>query len=317
MRTVGAGKRIALKNVLFATDFSSCSNAALPYALSVARRYAATLYAAHVMPTRAEMVLLSPETWPTLAEEEDKRVRACFKQLEKQLQELPHEVLMPMGKVAATLAQVVEERRIDMLVLGTHGRTGVGKLFLGSVAEEVFRRAACPVLTVGPQVSTKPEAEIQFQRILFATDFSDDSLAALPYAVSLAEEDQAQLTFLHVVEQPAAGIVDLEAVTAALMLRLQKLAPPEAEPWCHAEYLLEFGRQFALPVQRILEVSKAQATDLIVLGVRPAHGKLGLTTHLASTTAQILTQAACPVLTVRGGLRELSQQYVALHMLAV
>lgn len=315
MRTVEAGKRIALKNVLFATDFSSCSNAALPYALSVARRYAATLYAAHVMPTKAEMVLLAPETWPTMAEEEDKRVRACFKQLENQLQELPHEVLMPIGKVAATLAQVVEERKIDLLVLGTHGRAGVGKLFLGSVAEEVFRRAACPVLTVGPHVSAKPDGEIQFQRILFATDFTDDSLAALPYAVSLAEEDQAQLTFLHVVEKPAAGIVDLDEVTAALMLRLKKLVPPEAEPWCHAECLLEFGRQFASPVQRILEISKDRATDLIALGVRPAQGKLGLTTHLASTTAQILTQAACPVLTVRGGLRELSQQYVALYML--
>ena len=315
MRTVGAGKRIALKNVLFATDFSSCSNAALPYALSVARRYAATLYAAHVMPTKAEMVLLAPETWPTMAEEEDKRVRICFKRLENQLQELPHEVLMPIGKVAATLAQVVEERKIDLLVLGTHGRTGVGKLFLGSVAEEVFRRADCPVLTVGPHVSSKPDGEIQFQRILFATDFSDDSLAALPYAVSLAEEDQAQLTFLHVVEKLAAAIVDLDEVTAALMLRLQKLVPPEAEPWCHAECLLEFGRQFATPVQRILEISKDRATDLIALGVRPAQGKLGLTTHLASTTAQILTQAACPVLTVRGGLRELSQQYVALHRL--
>jgi nucleotide-binding universal stress UspA family protein len=315
MRTVGAGKRIALKNVLFATDFSSCSNAALPYALSVARRYAATLYAAHVMPTKAEMVLLAPETWPTMAEEEDKRVRLCFKQLENQLQELPHEVLMPIGKVAATLAQVVEERKIDLLVLGTHGRTGVGKLFLGSVAEEVFRRADCPVLTVGPHVSSKPDGEIQFQRILFATDFSDDSLAALPYAVSLAEEDQAQLTFLYVVEKPAAAIVDLDEVTAALMLRLKKLVPPEAEPWCHAECLLEFGRQFATPVQRILEISKDRATDLIALGVRPAQGKLGLTTHLASTTAQILTQATCPVLTVRGGLRELSQQYVALHRL--
>lgn len=315
MRRVQAGKRIALRNVLFATDFSSCSDAALPYALSIARRYAATLYAAHVMPTKAEMVLLSPETWPTLAEEEDKRVRAYFRRLDKQLQELPHEVLMPTGKVAASLAQVIEERRIDLLVLGTHGRTGVGKLFLGSVAEDVLRRAACPVMTVGPHVSSRPETEIRIQRVLFATDFTDDSLAALPYAFSLAEEDQAHLTLLHVVEQPAAGIVDLEEVTAALMRRLQKLVPAEAEPWCQAECLLEFGQQFAPPAQRILEIAKNQTVDLIVLGVRPVQGKFGLTTHLASTTAQILTQALCPVLTVRGSIHELKQDYVNLIQL--
>ena len=147
----------------------------------------------------------------------------------------------------------------------------------------------------------KLDGELQFQHILFATDFSEGSLAALPYALSLAEEDQAQLGLLHVVEQPAAGIADLEEVKSALMLRLHELVPPEAEPWCHAECLLEFGRQFAPPAQRILEIAKDRQADLIVLGARPVRGKLGVvTTHLASTTAQILTQAACPVLTVRG-----------------
>ena len=301
MHTVEAGRRIALKTILFATDFSPCSNAALPYALSVARRYGARLHAAHVMPTKAEMLLLSPESWPAVAEEEDKRIQAYIEQLEKQFQGLPHDMLTPRGKVADALAQIIEEREIDLLVLGTHGRAGVGKLFLGSVAEEIFRRAACPVLSVGPNVSSKPDGEIQFQHIVFATDFSEDSLAALPYAVSLAEEDQAQLALLHVVEQPAAGIADLEEVKASLMRRLKELVPPEAEPWCQAECLLEFGRQFAPPAERILEVAGDQAADLIVLGVRPVHGKLGLVTHLASTTARILTQAACPVLTVRGG----------------
>ena len=90
MQTVEVGKRITLKNVLFATDFSPCSNAALPYALSVASQFGATLHATHVMPTIAEMVLMSPDGWPTMAEEADeKRVQACFEQLEKQFQGLP------------------------------------------------------------------------------------------------------------------------------------------------------------------------------------------------------------------------------------
>jgi len=301
VHTMDVGKRIALNNILFATDFSPCSNAALPYALSIARQFGAMLHAAHVVPTVAEMVLMSPESWPVMAEEEEKRAEGYFKQLvEKQLQDVPHEVLMPQGKVATALAQIIKERKIDLLVLGTHGRSGVRKLILGSVAEEIFRRATCPVLSVGPNVSPLLAGEIQFRHILFATDFSDDSLSALPYAFSLAEEDQAQLSLLHVVEQPAAGIADLEEVTASLMRRLQELVPRDAEPWCHAECLLEFGRQFAAPALRILEVAKERAADLIVLGVRPVRGKLELITHLASTTAHILTQAACPVLTVRG-----------------
>ena len=302
MHTVEIGKRIALKNILFATDFSPCSNAALPYALSIARRFGVTLHGAYVKPTEAEVFFASPESWPTVAADEDQRVHGYIEELEKQFQGLPHTVLTPRGKVADALAQIIQERDIDLLVLGTHGRSGVGKLFLGSVAEDIFRRAACPVLSVGPHVSCKPEGEIQFQHIVFATDFSEDSLAALPYAVSLAEEDQAQLTLLHVVEQPAAGIADLEDVKASLMLRLKKLVPPEAEPWCHADCVLEFGRQFAPPAERILEIAGERAADLIVLGAHPVRGKLGFVTHLASTTAQILTQADCPVLTVRGDL---------------
>jgi nucleotide-binding universal stress UspA family protein len=85
------------------------------------------------------------------------------------------------------------------------------------------------------------------------------------------------------------------------MRRLRELVPAEAEPWCHAECVLEFGQQFAPPADRILEIAGNQAADLIVLGVRPVRGKLGMATHLASTTAHILTKASCPVLTVRGG----------------
>ena len=84
------------------------------------------------------------------------------------------------------------------------------------------------------------------------------------------------------------------------MRRLKEPIPAEAEPWCRSEYLVEFGQQFARPTKRILEVAEDRAADLIALGVCPVHGKSGFVTHLASTTAQILTQAACPVLTARG-----------------
>jgi nucleotide-binding universal stress UspA family protein len=305
VHTVEAGKRITLENVLFATDFSPCSNAALPYAVSIARRYGATLHAVHIVPTQAEIVLMSPESWPPpLTKEEDGQSPAFVKQLEKQLQGLPHEVLLPRGEAAEVLTRISREDAMDLLVLGTHGRAGMGKLLLGSVAEEVLRRADCPVLSVGPHVLRAPGGEIHFQHIIFATDFSENSLCAFPYALSLAEEDQAKLTLLHVVEQPAAGILDLDAVQTSLMHRLHDLIPQSVEPWCRTECVLEFGRQFAAPAERILEVAQEQAADLIVLGVKPVRGKLGLITHVPSTAAAILTQANCPVLSVRGGRRK-------------
>jgi len=108
MNTVAVGKRIALKNILFATDFSPCSNVALSYALSVARRYGATLHAAHVMPTEADMLYLSPESWQAASEEENQIVGRYVDQLENQLQSLPHRVLTPRGRVADALAEIVE-----------------------------------------------------------------------------------------------------------------------------------------------------------------------------------------------------------------
>jgi nucleotide-binding universal stress UspA family protein len=300
MKTVEIGKRIALNHILFATDFSVYSNAALPYALAIAHQYGARVYGAHVVPAE-DYPFVGLDTWPVPEEQLEQLQQDAAARLEEQLRGEPHEVLSGIGDVWNVLSRFVGEYDIDLLVLGTHGRTGARKLLMGSIAETIFRRAVCPVLSVGPNASCKPNREIQFRHILFATDFGEQSLAALPYAISLAEENQAQLALLHVVEQPAAGVLELEAVTVSLRRRLEELVLPETVPWCYVECLVKFGRQFAPPAERILEIAGDRATDLIVLGVRPMHGAMGTVTHLAHTTAQqIVAHATCPVLTVRG-----------------
>jgi len=300
MKTLEAGKRIALKNILFATDFSPHSDVALPYAAAIACQFGARLYGAHVVAS-GDYLLTAPDSWPVHIQPEEQLRQEVLARLEEQLRGVPHDALFGVGDVWNVLSRLIGERDIDLLVVGTHGRTGARKLLLGSIAEKIFRLAACPVLSVGPNVSCKPNREIQFQKILFATDFSEESLTALPYAISLAEEDQAQLALLHVVEHPAAGILHLEAVRASLLGRLHELVPPEAETWCQVECLVEFSHQFAPPAERILEIARDRAADLIVLGVRPAHRAASTLTHLAHTTAQhIVAHAACPVLTVRG-----------------
>jgi nucleotide-binding universal stress UspA family protein len=300
MKTLETGTRIALNRILFATDFSPYSDAALPYAVTIARQYGATIYGAHVL-SAGPTVFMAPEAFQAFVEQSEQLQLESKAQLEGQLRGIPHQVLCGGGDVWDVLSRFIRDYDIDLLVVGTHGRTGARKLFMGSIAEKIFRQAACPVLSVGPNVICEPDSTIPFQHILFATDFSQKSAAALPYAISLAEEDQARLTLLHVIEQPSAGIVDLEGVKGATVRRLEALLPPEAEPWCHAQCLVAFGQQFAPPAERILEIAREREVDLIVLGVRPAHGAVSTVTHLARTTAQnVVAHAMCPVLTVRG-----------------
>jgi len=300
MTTLEVGKRIALTNVMFATDFSPYSEVALPYALAITRQYGAKLYGAHIVSSE-DYLFTAPDLWPAHVKQEERLQHEIITRLDKQLSGIAHEALFGVGDVWKVLSRLLAEHAIDLLVVGTHGRTGARKLLMGSVAEKIFRQATCPVLSVGPNVLHKSNGEIQFQRIVFATNFGEESLAALPYALSLAEEHQAELIVLHVVEQPAAGILDVEKVKSSIKERLQKFVPPEAESWCHVKCLVEFSHQFARPAERIVEVGRDRAADLIVLGVRPTHASMGTVTHLANTTAQhVVAHALCPVLTVRG-----------------
>jgi len=300
MTTLEVGKRIALTNIMFATDFSNNFDVALPYALAITRQYGAKLYGAHVVSSE-DYLFTAPDLWPAQVKQEEKLQQEVAGRLDKQLSGIEHETLFGVGDVWKVLSRFVVEHAIDLLIVGTHGRTGASKLLMGSVAEKIFRQAACPVLSVGPNVVHKTDGEIQFKRIVFATNFGEESLAALPYALSLAEEHQAELIALHVVEQPAAAIPNLEEVKSSIKDRLQKLAPPEVESSCRVKRLIEFSHQGGRPAERIVEVARDRAADLVVLGVRPTHASMGAVTHLANTTAQhVIAHALCPVLTVRG-----------------
>lgn len=296
MKLLDATARLALKSLLFATDFSPASQAALPYAAAIARRYGARLSLVHVV--RPQVWAPAPPEWVPI--ESDVPRQAALAEMAK-LEQSPllagiaHQASVEEGAVWENLARLIREQDTDLLVIGTHGRRGLQKLLMGSVAEELFRLASCPVLTVGPVVPPPGERAAEFRRILYATDFSSESQSALPYALSLAQENQALLTLLHVVETSSAGYVaDSERVLASLKQRLQELLPREAALWCQPEFALESGT----PGDGILKVAEEQHADLIVLGVRPIRR---LAAHLPIATAHaVVCHAACPVLTVRG-----------------
>jgi len=286
-----AAKPLKLKNILWTTDFSSASNASLPHAVAIARRYESKVYLAHVVvPSPYPMV--SPEAAPYMEELR----RGTAKRLvtlgeSDQLAGVPHEAILGHGEVAEELNKMVKEHDIDLLVLTTHGRRGLRRFLLGSVAEEVWRTAPCPVLTVGPHAIEHAAREVTLRQILYPTDLSAESFAAAPFALSFALEYASRLTILHVV--PTAIRASARLLARAFRDELREVFPSETVPWCEPECIIESGD----PAETILRIAKERQADLIVLGVRSPEALAKQ--HVSNVAYPVVAAADCPVLTVR------------------
>jgi nucleotide-binding universal stress UspA family protein len=286
-----AATPIKLKRILWTTDFSAASQASLPHAIALARRYESTIYLAHVfVPHPYPMV--SPEAAPYIEDirrGSSNRLKATAESDE--LKRIPHEVLLGHGEVAEELNTMVKEHQIDLLVLATHGRRGLRRFLLGSVAEEVWRTAECPVLTVGPHALGRPAEEIAIRQILYPTDLSEESFVAAPFALSFALEYESRLAVLHVV--PTAIRTSARLLVRAFRDELQEVFPSETAPWCEPECIVESGD----PAEAILRVAKERKADLIVLGVRSPEALAKQ--HVSNVAYPVVAGADCPVLTVR------------------
>jgi nucleotide-binding universal stress UspA family protein len=191
----------------------------------------------------------------------------------------------------------------DLIVLGTHGRSGFDRLIFGSVAEKVLRTSSLPVLTVPPHVPDAPPVG-EFRRILYATDFSPGSAAALQYASSLAQHGAAELIALHVVEpapessDPIVGVsIDLAEYETGRQRQAAKHLQAAIPEWvrfgCDTTDVVTYGR----PYVEILRVAAERRADLIVTSV---HGRNAIDRLVfGSTTEQVVRRATCPVLTIR------------------
>ena len=203
-----------------------------------------------------------------------------------------HELLVKSGDVWSTLSHLIEEYGIDLIVVGTRGRTGIWKLLLGSVAERIFRQSPCPVLTVGPSISGQgPQAGLQ--RILAPTGFAPQSLYAVRYARWLAQELQLSLALLHVVTD-LPGTQDKEQTRSERLAQLRVSVPQDKHPPSPAEFVVEFGEV----AEKILEAAARWTASLIVLGLH----QIKETSRTEATWAkayEIVCSAGCPVLTVR------------------
>ncbi len=295
MKTAPAlANRVQVQNVLCATDFSQSAAAALAFAAQIARSFRAKLFVVHAKAPE-NYALLTAETWPNADVALEEYVVETRRNLYNQFPNVDCEVLVAEGGGSAVVDSIAREKKADLIVVGTNGRGGVGRFILGSTAEEVLRRATCPVLTIGPHSPTAPPRETKFAKIVYATNFSDSSPAAAAYAVALAQEYQAHLTLLHVIEHPKSGeLVHPHELEQAAHDQLRVLVGSDAELWCEPKSIVLQGS----PAQKILETAERECADLIVLGVRETRGFVRAT-HLPTVAHQVIATANCPVLTVR------------------
>ncbi len=299
---------VQIRSVLVATDFSSASDKALRHALSIARYYNSKLYVTHVV-SSVGLNVAGPDAIAQATILALRDATATERQLVASgaLGGIRHRVIVRQGDVWNELQTVIRKEGIDLLVIGTHGRTGWRRLVLGSVAEQIFRHACCRVLTVGP--CSPPDARLAPdgapRPLLFATDFSEASLRALPHAASLANLRRTKLVLLHmlspvpqvegnrwympndVVEMRAAAEVAARKRLHDLLANIDLAVEPT--------FIADFGES----AQGILRAARVLHAEIIIMGLR-CRSHFDTISHLPWSTAyNVICGAVCPVLTVR------------------
>lgn len=274
---------------MVATDLSPASVRSLPYVVAIAQRFGSTVFVAHVIPLEIYGVA-RPQSLEAVTKEAHAGAQEKLSELVGQLrkQGVEARTLLGEGDVGIILSEWIQEHHFELIAMGTIGRSGVRKLVLGSMAEEMIRDAECPVLTVGPEISG--EAPSGLKTILYATDFSRDSTHAAWYARALAERSALRLIVLHV---RVAG--EGQQSERALRQRLSELVESQPDNPGVSVVVVAEGK----PADKILEIANQHAADIIVIGVRGAGAMSRMASHFGSTAHDIVLRARCPVLTVR------------------
>lgn len=286
---VAIAPAVHLRNILFATDFSESSRRALRYAEALAEKFGARICLCHAM-TPTALAVGAPEAAAYLYEAEYEGSQRDLTNLLRVEEEkgLDIDSVLEPGLLKDVLTSAIARKSIDLVVAGTHGRTGVNRLLLGSSAEEICRSASCPVLTVGPWLVTPNK--IQFRRILVPTDLSAESMRVLPYVLGIAQQYQSAITVLNVIPLNR-GASDTKVAAKAKALAMEAALQHKLAHYKH-EFLVDFGDT----AETILRVSREKKAELIALGIRKTFGG----PHLRSSIAyRVMGGANCPVLTCR------------------
>jgi nucleotide-binding universal stress UspA family protein len=301
---------VVINRILCPVDFSEYSERAFEHAVAIARWYKSAITVLHVVdvrlqtpdvPSLAPIALAPPALTLTAHEQitsELHRIVAAAAATDVAI-----ETVVRDGRPDTVILELAAELPADLLVVGTHGRSGFDRLVMGSVTEKVLRKAVCPVLSVPPRSHDDSRTPVALKSILCPVDFSESSMEALQCAVSLAEESDGRLTVLHVADALSPHdlpVYDLQTVAEfqaerdrRLRQRLADFVPGAARAYCTIEERVTSGK----PWREILRVAEEQQAELIVMGVRGRNSADVM--FFGSTTHHVVRQATCPVLTIR------------------
>ncbi|MBX3330147.1 MAG: universal stress protein [Nitrospira sp.] len=295
---------LLINRILVATDFSACARRAVDYGMCVAREWSAHVDLLYVVEVLRRLEFDAPFADPLL-EIRRKESEGLLGDLATRVKQegLGVDWHLREGIPSEQIGQAALEQRADLVVVGTHGRTGLEHIMLGSTAERVIKQAPCPVLTVRvAPIHGETDVDVPpcIRHVLVPVDFSSPSLDALEYAIQVVDRFGARLTIVHVLEPI---YFDLELGLGRIEQEVQKRTHWETQLDGLAQVVR--GRGLAagsvvlggIPSESIVTYARGQCCDLIVMGT---HGRRGLTRlRYGSVAESVLRQAPCPVLTVR------------------
>jgi nucleotide-binding universal stress UspA family protein len=301
-----------VQNVLVTTDFSGQSLPAVRYALALGRKTGASVTLLHVVETASSLSGMEAVVLARTDSEVATLARAKLEALADKTTKGDSEVttVVRTGKPFHEIALAAGERAVDMIVIATHGHTGLKRVWLGSTAERVVRHAPCPVLTVPTRELPKRTGLVspfRLKRMLVPIDFSNLSKDALPYATLLAKQFGAELILFHVVQWfPIDRLLGAEMISQTMVPAIKEA---ETNLECMAaEVSKSTGVKVSAvvsegtPHEAICQAAKSLGADLVVL---TTHGYTGLKhAWLGSTAERVVRHASCPVLAVRELIRK-------------
>ncbi len=285
--TASSPPDVLVRNIAIATDFSPWSDRATQHALLVARQFGAAVHFVHAV-RRSEFAFV-PDMMvelEALAQRDCDDLRHRLNEAHS-LDSIETRYWNLDGEVSEVFGEFIHDHSIDLLVLGTRGKSGISKFLSGSIAQEIFRYVSCPILTVGPLSRRASRQQLDLNRVLFATDLSKTSSAAFPYVMTAAKIWNADIDVLHVCSSEFSGGPRLMEEFANAIEQTAKL---EGCPSIHCHLIP--GK----PSRAVLDFAKQNGHNLIVLGLDPHRSLYGGPS--LSHAYEIVCQAACPVLSV-------------------
>jgi nucleotide-binding universal stress UspA family protein len=294
MPVIGDRPELNLKTVIYATDFSPCSRNAGLYAACMAAYFSEKLVVTHAF--TLQQAALEVEVGNRQSSQQRRNLTHLLEREADSLKASSIEITPTLlaGNPDDVIPDLADRLGPSMIVLGTHGGGRLVRGIIGSTAEKILRSTRWPTLTVGPQVQPLSSQSFPFERVLFATDFTEAAANAAPYAVTFAEVFAAKIDVLNVIQDAVIEHPDrLAELQSRFFNALDALVPQSARDFCDPRTYVAVGGAH----DKILEHIKERSIELLVLGIRK-------TSHIdmemrKSGAFRIIVDAPCPVLTIR------------------